>query len=217
MCGRFTIMLDPEDFQRELELGDLPPEFRSDHNVSPGRLIPTVIDKDKRKVDMFKWGFVPVWAKDPMIGNKMINARAETIAEKPSFKNAFQNRRCLILADGFYEWKTESNKKQPYCFRLIGGKPFTFAGIWEHWQDKNGNELTTCAIITTTPNRLLQDYHDRMPVILDQNKRWDWLGTSTPTPDLLKILQPFPVEQMDFPEKMSAKSLYLNREILPEV
>lgn len=210
-------MLDPEGFQRELELGDLPAEFKSDQNVSPGSLIPVVVDENSRKVELFKWGFVPVWAKDPSIGYRMINARAETIAEKPSFKNAFQNRRCLILSDGFYEWKTESNKKQPYRFSLTEGRPFTFAGIWEQWQDKSGNELTTCAIITTTPNRLLQDYHDRMPVILDKTTRWDWLASSTPTPDLLKMLQPFPAEQMDLPEKMNVESLYIIRRNLPEV
>jgi len=209
MCGRFTIMLDPEDFQRELELGDLPSEFKPDRNVSPGRLVPVVINKDTRNVELYKWGLVPVWAKDPLIGNKLINARAETIAEKPSFRNSFQRRRCLILADGFYEWKSEVNKKQPYLFKLIDGKPFTFAGIWGHWQDKAGNELTTCTIITTTPNRTLAEYHDRMPVILDKDFRWLWLEPTTATVDLQKMMVPFPDNLLASPEKIAPKSLYI--------
>jgi putative SOS response-associated peptidase YedK len=158
------------------------------------------------------WGLIPSWAKDPLIGRKMINARAETIAEKPSFRASFQRRRCLILADGFYEWKTEPNRRQPYRFSLIDKKPFTFAGIWDHWQDKRGQEITSCTIITTTPNRLLQEYHDRMPVILDKDTRWNWLNPATPVPDLLGMLRPFPDDQMAKPEKIEPKSLYLNKE-----
>jgi putative SOS response-associated peptidase YedK len=202
-------MLDPEDFQRELGLGDLPSEFKPDRNVSPGRLVPVVINKETRNVELYKWGLVPVWAKDPVIGNKMINARAETIAEKPSFRNSFQRRRCLILADGFYEWKSEANKKQPYLFKLIDGKPFTFAGIWDHWQDKNGKELTTCAIITTTPNQTISEYHDRMPVILDADTRWQWLEPSAAIIDLQKMMNPIPDDLMAQPEKIAPKSLYI--------
>ena len=212
MCGRFTIMLDPEDFQRELELGDLPSDFKSDTNVSPGRPIPVVTDKISRNVVLFRWGLVPVWAKDPLIGYKMINARAETIAEKPSFKNAFQRRRCLILADGFYEWKKEPNRKQPYLFKLLNSKPFAFAGVWEHWQDKNVNEITSCAIITTVPNSILEQYHDRMPVILDETVRWSWLDNATPVAELQAMMKPYPSENMALPEKIDPKSLYVIRE-----
>jgi putative SOS response-associated peptidase YedK len=200
-------MLDPEDFQRELELGDLPSDFKSDTNVSPGRPIPVVIDKNSRKVELFRWGLVPVWAKDPLIGYKMINARAETIAEKPSFKNAFQRRRCLILADGFYEWKKDVNRKQPYLFKLLDGKPFTFAGIWEYWQDKNANEITSCAIITTVPNTIFQQYHDRMPVILKSEIRWRWLE-DLPIRELQSMLVSYPADEMADPVEINPKALY---------
>lgn len=138
----------------------------------------------------------------------MINARAETIAEKPSFKQAFARRRCLILADGFYEWKKEGNKKQPYLFQLQERKPFTFAGIWEHWQDRSGYEITSCAIITTTPNQILQEYHDRMPVILEESLRWRWLENA-PISELQMMLKPYPDEEMKKPESVDPKSLYL--------
>lgn len=159
---------------------------------------------------MFKWGLVPVWAKDPMIGHKLINARSETIAEKPSFKQAFFRRRCLIPADGFYEWKTEGTRKQPYLFKMSDGKPFTFAGIWETWRDRAGVELTTCAIITTTPNGLIEKYHDRMPVILEENARWRWLENA-PVPDLLSMLIPYPAAGMATPQQVDPKSLYIIR------
>lgn len=202
-------MLDPEDFQRELELGDLPPEFTSDLNVSPGKNIPVVINKDTRSVEMLKWGLIPSWSKDPLIGNKLINARSETIAEKPSFRNSFKYRRCLILADGFYEWKVEGNRKQPYKFKLIDGKPFTFAGIWDHWQDKSGQQLQTCSIITTVPNGIMAEYHDRMPVILDSSVRWQWLDPNSDISKLKDMMCPYPADLMAVPEKINPKSLYI--------
>ncbi len=204
-------MLDPEDFQQELELGELPPEFEADLNVSPGRTIPVVVDALKRKVEMYRWGLIPSWAKEMAIGNKMINARAETITEKPSFRSAFYRRRCLILADGFYEWKSEFNRKQPYMFKLLDGKPFTFAGIWEQWQDKTGKIIPSCAIITTAPNRVLLEYHDRMPVILNKENRWKWLDPTMPTSSLLSMLHPYPDDQMAVPQKTDPSHLFIAR------
>ena len=204
-------MLDPEDFQRELELGELPPEFETDLNVSPGNRIPVVVDAIKKNVEMYRWGLIPSWAKDMAIGYKMINARAETITEKPSFKNAFSRRRCLILADGFYEWKSEVNRKQPYLFRLLDGKPFTFAGIWEQWRDKTGKVIPSCAVITTAPNTVLLEYHDRMPVILNNENRWKWLTPTTPISELQNMLQPYPDDQMAEPQKTDPKLLVISR------
>jgi len=178
--------------------------------VAPGQPIAAVRDHLTKKVDLLRWGLVPVWAKDPMIGHKLINARCETIAEKPSFKQAFLRRRCLILADGFYEWKTEGTRKQPYLFKMSDGKPFTFAGIWEIWRDRVGIEVTTCAIITTTPNALIKEYHERMPVILEERVRWRWLE-DVPAPELLSMLIPYPVADMDTPEPVDPKSLYIIR------
>lgn len=212
MCGRFAITQDPTVFQLELQLGQVPQELGLDPNIAPGRLVPVVVDGVTREVKMFKWGLVPFWARDPLIGNKLINARAETIAEKPSFRNAFARRRCLILADCFYEWKTEGNKRVSYRFALVGGKPFTFAGIWEDWRDRSGSLITTCAIITTVPNDLLQEYHDRMPVILDATSRWKWLEAGASTLHLLEMLKPYPAELMAVPEKVDPKFLYLLRE-----
>ncbi len=151
-----------------------------------------------------------MWAKDPMIGHKLINARAETIAEKPSFKQAFLRRRCLIPADGFYEWKTEGTRKQPYLFKMSDGKPFTFAGIWETWRDRAGVEISTCAIITTIPNGLIEKYHDRMPVILEESVRWRWLD-DVPVPELQTMLLPYPDSKMTTPQPVDPKSLYINR------
>jgi putative SOS response-associated peptidase YedK len=203
-------MLDPEVLQLELDLGEIPPDFKPNFNVAPGQPIAAVRDPQTKKVELFKWGLVPAWAKDPLIGHKLINARSETIAEKPSFKQAFLRRRCLIPADGFYEWKTEGSHKQPYLFKMSGGKPFTFAGIWELWRDRAGVEMTTCAIITTTPNSIIANYHDRMPVILDEKVRWHWLE-ETPVETLQKILMPYPPEEMATPELVDPKSLYIIR------
>ncbi len=178
--------------------------------MAPGQPIAVVRDHLIKKVDLIKWGLVPAWAKDPMIGHKLINARAETIAEKPSFKQAFFRRRCLILADGFYEWKTEGTRKQPYLFKMVDSKPFTFAGIWETWRDRAGVEIATCAIITTTPNGLIEKYHDRMPLILEESVRWRWLE-DTPVPELMAMLMPYPATGMAAPQPVDPKSLYIIR------
>jgi putative SOS response-associated peptidase YedK len=183
----------------ELELGEIPSELVPNSNISPGQQIPVITDGTTRKVELFRWGLIPPWAKDSSVGYKMINARAETIAEKPSFKNAFLHRRCLIPADGFYEWKHQGAKKHPYLFRLLGNKPFTFAGIWETWKDAAGNLISSCAIITTSPNQVVAEYHDRMPVILDARTRWLWLQNQ-PVSELKDMLIPLPVHYMSVPE-----------------
>ena len=192
-------MYDPEELQDMLGLEDVPAELVPNENISPGEGIGVVTDGVKKTVQVFKWGLVPGWAKDPSIGNRLINARAETLVEKPSFRNAFTRRRCLIPAGGFYEWRQEGSRKQPYLFTLADHKAFTFAGLWEHWQDNQGNELYSCTIITTSPNPLLAEYHDRMPVILDSTCCWSWLE-NRPIQDLQKLLVPYPAERMSEPE-----------------
>ncbi len=198
MCGRFAIMYDPEELKDQLGLAEVPDELTPNANISPGEGIPVVIDAVKRSVEFFKWGLVPGWAKDVSIGNKLINARAETLSEKPSFRNAFSRRRCLIPASGFYEWRQEGQHKQPYLFQLADQHAFTFAGLWEHWQDNQGNELYSCTIITTTPNALLAQYHERMPVILDESTRWQWLE-NRPQAELQQLLVPYAAEKMAQP------------------
>jgi putative SOS response-associated peptidase YedK len=199
-------MYDPEELKDMLGLGEVPAELAPNQNISPGQGIAAVTDGQTRAVEIFKWGLVPGWAKDPAIGNKMINARAETLAEKPSFRNALARRRCLIPASGFYEWRQEGSRKQPYLFQLADEKMFTFAGLWEHWQDAHGNELKTCTIITTQPNQVLAEYHDRMPVILGVENRWQWLE-DRPQPELLGMLSPFAAERMAEPVKMDTNEL----------
>lgn len=198
MCGRFTIMLEPEELRQQLELGELPVEFAPNNNVSPGQAVPVVINPVTRDVEMFKWGLVPRWTKDPKIGYKMFNARAETISEKPSFRIPFLRQRCLILANGFYEWKIESDHKYPFLFTLKERKPFTFAGLWDSWRDKEGIELRSCTIITIEPNSLMVEYHNRMPVILGETTRWKWLENTQPE-ELKSLLLPYASEEMDTP------------------
>lgn len=194
-------MTDPSEVQELLDLGNISPEFVPNSNISPGKIVPVVIDPVARSVEMFKWGLIPGWAKDPKIGFKMFNARAETLAEKPSFRVPLARRRCLILADGFYEWRIEGNKKYPYLFKLKDRKPFTFAGLWDIWKDPEGQTINSCTIITTHPNRLMAQYHDRMPVILEDPVRWMWLD-SQPTGVLLKMLNPISEELMLSPQKI---------------
>ncbi|HZG73003.1 MAG TPA: SOS response-associated peptidase, partial [Chondromyces sp.] len=167
-------------------------------NIAPGQKILTLLsDGKKQRAGTMKWGLVPFWAKDEKIGYKMINARAERIDEKPSFRHAFKRRRCLIVADGFYEWQKTENGKQPYRFIMKDKKPFAFAGLWETWR-KEENPLYTCTIITTKPNAVAEDIHNRMPVILHQDDYDVWLDPANDDIEHLKsLLTPYPAEQMD--------------------
>jgi putative SOS response-associated peptidase YedK len=151
------------------------------------------------KADFFLWGLIPAWAKDPTIANKLINARGETLAEKPSFRGAYKYKRCLILADGFYEWKSQpgSKTKIPHFIHLHDRKPFAFAGLWSEWQSPDGDSIRTCAIITTTPNELMSTLHSRMPVILEKSDYAEWLDPAPRKPETLQhFIKPFPAEKM---------------------
>ena len=200
MCGRFT---RKENFQQlakllgMLHLPDLPPHY----NIAPSQFITCVRfnpeSQDRELVDL-KWGFVPSWAHDPSLGHKMINARAETVADKPSFRKAFQERRCIILADGFYEWKRVGQGKQPYYIHFTDNRPFAFAGLWERWEQGNTPSLDSCAILTTTPNILMESLHHRMPVILHPKDYVRWLDpTLHERQSFESILQPFPSTEME--------------------
>jgi putative SOS response-associated peptidase YedK len=183
MCGRFTLSVDPVELQLEFQIPEMPAEWRPRFNIAPTQPVAVLTDSKLRTIDFFQWGFVPGWAKDISIGSKMINARSETIMEKPSFRSAFQRRRCLILADGFYEWKRvpgEKGASSPYRFTLINGKPFAFAGLWERWQNSEGNELLSCVIITCPANSIVAPIHERMPVIFDSHSYWQWLDKNDP-------------------------------------
>jgi putative SOS response-associated peptidase YedK len=198
MCGRFTLTLDPGELQELLNLGPFVHIVQPRYNIAPSQPIPIVKDSQKREVELYRWGLVPSWADDPKIGYRMINARSETAHEKPSFRAAFKRRRCLILADGFFEWHTEQKgaQKTPYLFKLKNDNPFTFAGLYEHWQAPEGGELHTCTILTCPPNDLVKDYHNRMPVMLGDKTRWAWLEEDQDENALLDLLTPYPAEEM---------------------
>jgi putative SOS response-associated peptidase YedK len=200
MCGRFTLTVDPAQLKLLLDLNEVPADLAPRYNIAPTQPVAAVASLQDRKVEMFRWGLIPSWAKDPSIGSRMINARAETLGEKPAFRAAFKRRRCAILADGFFEWKkvAEGKKetKQPYHIRLIDEQPFAFAGLWETWQSPEGDERRTCTIVTTTPNKLMAEIHDRMPVILNKESMWDWIDPGASSIALHALLQPYPAKQM---------------------
>lgn len=198
MCGRFTLTLDPVELRQAFDLGEMPEEWIPRFNIAPSQPVAVVTDAKTRAIDFMRWGLVPSWAKDISIGNRLINARAETVTEKPSFRNAFARRRCLILADGFYEWQKKDKKgpSVPYYFHLKDKKPFAFAGLWEFWQSAEGDALKSCTIITTEPNQCVAPVHDRMPVILNTRTAWQWLDGGSPD-DLMKLLRQYPAEEME--------------------
>ena len=180
MCGRFAFY-SPTEATAALFGAEVKADFAPRYNVAPTQDIAAVrrIDEtDARELVALRWGLVPFWAKDPSIGNRMINARAETIAEKPSFRNAYRKRRCVILADGFYEWRREEGGKTPYYISLASGEPLAFAGLWESWTDKStGESLQTATIVTTDANEFMAPLHQRMPVTLVPESASLWLDS----------------------------------------
>ncbi len=200
MCGRFTLTLDVDEVRQALVLGDMPLEWQPRYNVAPSQPVAVVIDPDRRGVQWMRWGLIPSWAKDETIGSRLINARAETLAEKPSFRNAFARRRCLILADGFYEWQRPSSGKgrsQPYHIHLKSKQPFAFAGLWEAWRPlPEAQPVTSCTIITCEANEAVAPIHERMPVMLTGDSAWDWLRINQQAV-LQQMLAPFPPDLME--------------------
>ncbi len=155
-------------------------------------------DETKRVIDVFTWGLVPVWAKDPSIGARLINARSETVEEKPSFRGSFKNSRCLIIADGFYEWRRVGAGKQPYLIRLKSREPFGFGGLWSHWTGPDGSEISSCAILTTSPNAVMKPIHDRMPVIIPKDRIGEWLDHNRYDPrQLSDFFRPYPDDELE--------------------
>jgi len=195
MCGRYALKAPASELAARFgldEIVDVAPRY----NISPGTDIPTIrhSPEGKRVMHLLRWGLVPHWAKDPGIGAKLSNARGETVAEKPSFRDAFNRRRCLVPADGFYEWKTEGHQKQPYFFSLKTGDPFALGGVWESWRAPNGDVLRTCCLITTGPNEIMLPVHDRMPVVVSPNDYAAWLTGEAN--DALDLVKPYPSDEM---------------------
>ncbi len=204
MCGRFTLRTPATVLTRQLllDLGvEAPADLRPRFNIAPTQMIAAVreVSPGDRTFDWLRWGLVPSWAKDVSIGNRMVNARAETVAEKPAFRDAFRRRRCLVLADGYYEWRKEGSKKQPYYIRMADESPFAFAGLWERWSPGGSNDavLETCTLITTDANEVTRPIHDRMPVILSPTEYVLWLNPEFRDPRaLLPLLKPYEAGEM---------------------
>ena len=199
MCGRFALIVDASVLADVFDV-DPPRELKPRFNIAPTQTIPIVRSglKTKRECAMVRWGLIPSWAKDKKIGARMINARGETVAEKPSFRSAVKNRRCLVPADGFYEWVRTAEGKQPHFIHFLDGRPFAFAGLWERWEKGEGEPLETCTIITTTPNELIEDLHNRMPVILPSDRYAEWLEPEPLTGERLQgLLTPHPSGGME--------------------
>ena len=199
MCGRFTLTVDPAELQEDFANYDFPTQFAPRFNIAPTQPVLAIPNNAKNKADFFLWGLIPSWSKDPSIGNKLINARGETIAEKPSFRGGFKYKRCIIPADGFYEWQARKGEKTktPYFIHMKDRKPFAFAGLWDEWHSPEGDSLRTCTIITTEPNDLMSALHNRMPVILEPKDYDLWLDPAPQTPDnLLHLIKPFATDKM---------------------
>jgi len=200
MCGRYTLVTPVETLAEEFGLSGPLPDMRTSYNVAPTQEVAAVVagDGEGRRLEMLRWGLIPSWADDPGIGSRMINARSESVAEKPSFRRAFKDRRCLIPADGFYEWQKTNGGKQPYYIRMKDGHPFAFAGLWESWDRDEEGEIRSCTILTTAANDLVGEVHNRMPVILSPEYYELWLEPAVREPDqLLPLLTPYPVEYME--------------------
>jgi len=200
MCGRFTLTVNPAEVQETFSPYTFPQNFAPRFNIAPTQPVLVIPNDDQHTADFFVWGLIPMWAKDPSIGNRMINARAETLEEKPAFRSSLKYKRCLILADGFYEWKGSESKKvkTPFFIHMKDRKPFAFAGLWDSWNSPDGSLVKSCTIITTEPNELTGIIHNRMPVILHSRDFAKWLDPSPQTPDRLKpLLKPYPADKMD--------------------
>lgn len=191
MCGRFAFYSPTEAVVRLFRVeaaDDLPPSY----NIAPTREAPVIRrgGDGVRRLQTLRWGLVPFWAKDPSIGNRMINARSETVTSKPAFRQAVRSRRCLVVADGFYEWQKTAQGKTPWYIQLAGGGPFAMAGLWERWRQEGVEPLETCTILTTSPNRMMSSIHDRMPVVLTDEGVDAWLDPSTPLEHLGVLFTP---------------------------
>jgi putative SOS response-associated peptidase YedK len=200
MCGRFTLTVDPADLQDAFPEFTFPAQAAPRYNIAPSQPILALPNNGTNKADFFVWGLIPSWAKDPSIGNRMINARVETLAEKPSFRGPLKYHRCLIFADGYYEWQAQpgSKAKVPHFIRLRSGAPFAFAGLWDAWHSPDGSEVLSATIITTEPNELMAPIHNRMPVILKKSAYPLWLNPEPQTPTQLQsLLVPSPAEEME--------------------
>jgi putative SOS response-associated peptidase YedK len=199
MCGRYALTSSPAIIAERFHLL-WTPELAPHYNIAPGQVIPVVRDTGQgRELALLKWGLIPSWAKQASIGMKLINARSETLADKPAFRGAYRQRRCLIPADAFYEWKAVAGRKQPYCIRLRDAGPFGMAGLWERWIDPNGQAVESCTIVTVDANTLIAGLHDRMPLIVAPGDYDAWLaaeGHALPPAMAAEAMRYYPVSPL---------------------
>ena len=197
MCARYTLTVDLTQLQRRFSFVAEELPYAPRYNVAPTQQVLALVNEEEVQPAFLRWGLIPPWAKDHKIGNRMINARAETVAEKPSFRRALARRRCLVLSDGFYEWRAQGGKKTPVRVVMKSGEPFAFAGLWESWRPRGGEAIRSCTIITTEPNSFMEPIHNRMPVILSRDAESAWLDRGIEDADLLAgLLAPYPSEEM---------------------
>ena len=200
MCGRYTLTAPSESLAEMLPGLEITDEISPRYNIAPTQEVAVVPNNGEKRMEYFRWGLIPSWARDPKIGSRMINARSETLAEKPSFRTAYKRRRCLVLADGYYEWRGERDRggKTPYYIRMASERPFAFAGLWESWRQAGEDaSLQSCTIITCPPNEMLERIHHRMPVILAEEEYDVWLNPEEQAPaELNHLLQPYAPEEM---------------------
>ena len=200
MCGRYTLAPTPATLTDTFPGFELPDQLTPRYNITPTQNVAVVANNNPGKIDLFRWGLIPSWAKDPTIGNRMINARSETLSQKPSFRTAYRRWRCLILADGYYEWRKEpgGGAKTPFYIRMASEKPFAFAGLWEQWQpSRDADAVLSCTILTCPPNEMLEQIHHRMPVILDYDAYDLWLEPNNQPPaEMNHLLKPYPADAM---------------------
>jgi putative SOS response-associated peptidase YedK len=200
MCGRYRLSRRRQIIEEYFDSGPCEDEWSPRYNIAPTQPVPIIRQHPKepvRKLSLCRWGLIPSWAADPSRAARMVNARAESAAAKPAFRDAFKFRRCLIPADGFYEWQRTGKIKQPYCFEVNEGELFAFAGLWERWKDPHGSWVKTCAILTTTPNAVTATVHDRMPVILGPDSYDLWLDPGmTDVAAASELLKPYDARRM---------------------
>jgi len=198
MCGRFALSIQTKDIEKLLPEGTVNVTLKPRYNICPSQLLVSTINDDKRELNYLFWGLIPSFAKDNSMAMKMINSRAESLLEKPTYKHLIMRKRCVIYASGFYEWWGQGREKQPYYVKMRNDEPFTFAGLWDSWQSPDGSQIDTASIITTEPNELIQKIHHRMPVILPPEARFEWLKHSNQNISYLhKLLMPYNSAEME--------------------
>jgi len=188
MCGRYSFILEDEMIKERFGVTVRSAIYKARYNCAPTQKLAIISNESPDELSLYRWGFIPFWAKDISIGNKLINAKSETILEKPSFRNSFKSKRCLVLSDGFYEWR-KGTVKTPFRIMRRDGSAFAMAGIWDKWTNPEGEEIRSFAILTTTPNSLMEKIHDRMPVILDRDAEKRWIEDSS-SETLLELMKP---------------------------